>query len=168
MRAALESHPRGPSPLVGGRRFGSERGEGGLGVVVAFVLVVGIIAATGFVYLGRSQTDGAKRDLQEVDTARSAGAQSTLAAAIQTAQLYFSEESTFTGFTPEAATAREPSIAWNAGPALANQVSIRGASATGVALVTSTAPGTFACVAANGPAVTYGTQDAAAPADCTG
>ena len=137
-------------------------------MVVGLVLVAGVIAATGFVLVGRSQTDAAKGDLQQIHTARSAEAQSTLAAAIQTAQLYFSEEGTFVGFTPEAAIAREPSIAWNAGPATVNQVSIRGASDTGVALVTSTAPGTFACVAADGPAVTYGTQDATAPSACTG
>lgn len=137
-------------------------------MVVVLVLVAGVIAATGFVLVGRSQTDAAKGDLQQIDTARSAEAQSTLDAAIQTAQLYFSEEGTFVGFTPEAATAREPSIAWNAGPATVDHVSIRGASDTGVALVTSTAPGTFACVAADGPAVTYGTQDAMAPGACTG
>jgi hypothetical protein len=122
----------------------------------------------GFVLVGRSQTDAAKGDLQQIDTARSAEAQSTLAAAIQTAQLYFSEEGTFVGFTPAAAAAREPSIAWNAGPATVDHVSIRGASETGVALVTSTAPGTFACAAADGPAVTYGTQDASSPSACTG
>jgi hypothetical protein len=137
-------------------------------MIVGLVLAAGIIAAAGFVLVGRSQTDEAKRDLQQVDNARAAQVQSTLAAAMQTAQLYFSEEGTFAGFTPEAASAREPSIVWTAGPAMADQVSIRGASATGVALVISTAPGTFACVAANGPAVTYGTQNAAAPAACTG
>ena len=81
-------------------------------MVVGLVLAAGVIAATGFVLVGRSQTDAAKGDLQQIDTARSAEAQSTLDAAIQTAQLYFSEEGTFVGFTPEAATAREPSIAW--------------------------------------------------------
>jgi hypothetical protein len=168
MWAALESHARWSSSRPGRRGLRLERGEGGLGVVVGLVLAAGLIAAVGFVLVGRSQTDEAKRDLRQIDTARSAEAQGTLAAAMQTAQLYFSEEGTFAGFTPEAASAREPSIAWTAGPAMADQVSIRGASATGIALVTSTAPGTFACVAANGPAVTYGTQDAAAPAACTG
>lgn len=167
MRAALEPRARASFARLMARTNGIERGEGGLGVAVGLVLVAGIIAAAGFLLVGRSQTDEAKRDLQQIDTARSAEAQSTLAAAIQTAQLYFSEEGTFVGFTPEVATAREPSIAWNAGPATVNQVSIRGASETGVALVTSTAPGAFACVAADGPAVTYGTQDAAAPAACT-
>ena len=168
MRGALKSHASGSLRRPEGRRFGTERGEGGFGLVVGLVLAAGIIAAAGLVLVGRSQTDKAERDVRQIDTARSAEAQSTLAAAIQTAQLYFSEEATFAGLTPEVASAREPSIVWTAGPAKADQVSIRGASATGVALVTSTAPGTFACVAVNGPAVTYGTQDAAAPAACTG
>ena len=167
MRAALEPRARASIARLVGRTKGTERGEGGLGVVVGLVLVAGIIAAAGFVLVGRSQTDEAKRDVQQIDTASSAQAQSTLAAAIQTAQLYFSEEGTFVGFTPEVATAREPSIAWNAGPSTVNQVSIRGASATGIALVTSTSPGAFSCVAADGPAVTYGTRDAATPAACT-
>jgi hypothetical protein len=136
--------------------------------MVGLVLAAGLIAAAGFVLVGRSQTDEAKRDLMQIDTARSAEAQGTLAAAMQAAQLYFSEEGTFAGFTPEVASAGEPSITWTTGPATANQVSIRGASATGVALVTSAAPGTFACVAANGPAVTYGSQDAATPTACSG
>jgi hypothetical protein len=131
------------------------------------VLAAAMIGAAGLVLMGRSQTDEAKRDLRHVDTARGAQAQSTLATAIEAAQLYFSEEGTFAGFTPEVASAREPSIVWTVGSAAVGRVSIRGASATGVALVTSTAPGTFACVAANGPSVTYGTQDAAAPAACT-
>jgi hypothetical protein len=146
----------------------SERGDATVVVLAVAVLVAAAIAAAGFVLAGRGETDAASQDIHAIDRADAAEGQQTLASAVQAAQLYFSESQSYAGFTPQAATNVEPGIRWTSGPAAQGVVSIRSATATGIVFVTQTAPGAFACAAANGATITYGSQDAASPAACTG
>jgi hypothetical protein len=73
------------------------------------------------------------------------------------------------GFGPGTAAEYEPGLRYNAAPAaVRGQVSIRGASASSVALVERSSSGAVFCAADQGGAVTYGTVDAPTAAACQG
>jgi hypothetical protein len=146
----------------------NERGDGTVVVLAVAVLVAAAVAAGGFVLAGRGETDAAKQDIQAIDRANAAGGQESLASAVQAAQVYYSESQSYAGFTPQVAATYEPGIRWTSGAAAQGAVSIRSASETGIVLVTQTAPNAFACAAANGGTIMYGSQDAASPTACTG
>ena len=149
-------------------RGSSERGVSTAAVVVALVLAAACVAAAGVALLGREGAEEASRDIQAADGAAAAGGREVLASAVRSAQLYFSESGSYVGFTPQVATTYEPGIRWSGGPARIGQVSVRAASPTGVVFVTQVAPGIYACAAANGATISYGTQDATSPAGCAG
>jgi hypothetical protein len=153
-------------PAGGSVDRSSERGSVTAAVVV--VVAAACLAAAGVVLLGRAEAHHAARDLEAVDDAAAVGGRDALATAVRSAQLYFSESGTYVGFTPQVAATYEPSIRWSDGPASTGQVSVRAASSTGVVFVTQVAPGAYACAAASGSTVTYGTQDATTPEACTG
>jgi hypothetical protein len=167
-------------------RRNSERGDLSLWLIAVMAIVVGLVWAVPMVFLGHEeasrtadlvgatgshpasgprQTGAAPVD--PIGKTNDVGAQADLNNAVQVAQMYFAENGSYTGFTPQAAAGIEPTITFTAGPAASGTVSIRGVTATSVVLVTATARGPL-CAAAESSAVSFGRTDAQSPAQCTG
>ena len=99
---------------------------------------------------------------------------SALRAARDSVGRYLTQTGSFAGITPEAMHELVPEVTFNASEsAVANEVSLRGATARDIALVSTTTNGEVYCIAVNmdeggGGNYRYGTQDAAAPEECRG
>jgi hypothetical protein len=149
---------------------GGLRGEPGelslTGWGLVFILVA-ILVWVPYSLLTRHHPPAKDQNLAAIDQATDASAQVTLTGALEVAQTWFTTNGSLQGFTAATATAEEPATHWDASPtAEAGHVSIRGADATSVVLVTKGA-GPL-CVALNAGRVTYGHVDATSATQCTG
>jgi hypothetical protein len=128
-------------------------------IVVALVLGVVLVGCTG----------NAEQGLETADTARDLAAQNDLQTASVVASNFFATSGSYEGFTAATAKGLEPAIHWvDGGPATVHQVSIRGADASGVALVTKAESGNILCIGQTAGGQTQGNTDAESAADCTG
>lgn len=165
----------------------TERGEAGLRMVIAMALIAAVAWTVPMVIFGREAADNAAvltgaEDGREASGAAEAGAvpldpigrandvyaQAILNNAIRVAQVYFAENGTFDGLTPQVAADYDPTVIFTVGPAAPASVSMRGLSSTTVVLVTATEEGTYLCASATSEVVSFGRSDAATPAQCTG
>jgi len=149
------------------RRHG-QRGEIGMGTAVVAALVVGAIAAAGFVFMGRGETEGASTAIEQIPKAESVQTQLSLDTAMRGAQVYFAENATFLGYSTTCAMQNELSVRYSTGPAQVGVVTIRGVTATTIVLVSKADSGQTLCSAATGSTIVQGTQDAQSAAECTG
>lgn len=104
-----------------------------------------------------------------IEQAAGIGGQVRLDQGMRAAMAYYAEQGSFSGFSPQAAAAYDPTISYNASPvAVEDQVSIRVVSANEVILVTKDRSGAVACQTFNGvtQATTSGAADATSIADC--
>ena len=133
----------------------SQRGEIQI-TTWAIVAVVAVLAAVPFMLMARHETSSTQEAVDQIDTAKDASAKLLLANAIQNAEVYFAENGSLAGYGPDVARSFDPSAVYTTGPAAKDQVSIRGASATSIVMVTLGGSGPF-CAAVNANVVTYGT-----------
>jgi type II secretory pathway pseudopilin PulG len=140
-----------------------------IGVIVVGVLIVGIFLK---VVVGGSEEPTDQTATADVAKTQNTEAQSALTSALQAAQTYFSESSSYAGLNPTTAQSMEPSIRWTGGsPARVNVVSIDLAAPTEVVLSTKSTSGAAFCIAAGPTGTTKGSVDAAGAtsvASCTG
>lgn len=132
------------------------------------ILVVGVMIAVPYVWMGRQDVKDAQTGLQAVDKAKDTQGEVLLTTAAAGAREYVAEHGSMTGYGPAASQAFDPSIPVDAAPtASQGTVSIRGADATSVVLVTRGGAGPL-CLGVSDAALTYGRVDAASAAQCTG
>jgi type IV pilus assembly protein PilA len=128
--------------------------------LMVVVLIIGILVAIALpTFLGARKR------------AQDKAAESNLRNGMAAAKTYFTDQDVYTGFNAAQGLAIEPSLTWDdAGPpATINHVSVRGVSATQVALVTLSASGTPFCLADDATAGShFGKVDATNYATCTG
>ncbi len=119
---------------------------------------------------------GAELDRQDLALPRSSQghlrAQMDLRNAFVAALTYYTDGSTFVGFTPTVAASLEPSLTYNAGSeAVTDEISIRDVQKDAFVLVTRAKDGTVWCIAqqdgVNG-VTTYGVVDAQTASECVG
>jgi Tfp pilus assembly protein PilE len=139
-----------------------------IGVIVVGVLLVGIFLKVAL--SGSQPTD--QTETADIAKTQNTQAQSTLTSAMQAAQTYFAESSSYAGLNPSTAQSVEPSIRWTGGsPARVNVVSIDLAAPTEVVLSTKSASGASFCIGAGPSGDVKGSVDAAGAtsvASCTG
>jgi hypothetical protein len=154
-------------PLVMEHRT-SERGELSLTGWAGVFIVVAILVWVPYSLLTRHRPPPVDQNLLAIDKTKDTSAEVTLTDAVEVAQTWYASNGTLLGFTPAAAIAQEPDTRWNASTtATSGVISIRGADATSVVLVTKGA-GPL-CIAVNSTgAVTYGHVNATSAAECTG
>ncbi|HEX6207523.1 MAG TPA: hypothetical protein VF058_04105 [Actinomycetota bacterium] len=146
----------------------SERGSGS--VLTIATILLGAALAIGFpVWMlirgTQMQAESAAVGVQQAEDLR---ADALLTGAAGVAHSYLATQGSFQGFSPQAAAALDPSFRWNADPvASSGTVSIRGVTATSVALVT-VGSGRPLCLAIDSGQTRRGTTDARSAADCTG
>jgi hypothetical protein len=140
-----------------------------VGVIVVGVLIVGIFLK---VVVGGSEEPTDQTATADVAKTQNTEAQSALTSALQAAQTYFSESSSYAGLNPTTAQSMEPSIRWTGGSrARVNVVSIDLAAPTEVVLSTKSTSGTSFCIGAGPSGTVYGSVDAAGAtsvASCSG
>jgi hypothetical protein len=149
-------------------RLGEQRGE--LGVIgwVVVLAVVGALVAIPYVFMTKQEANDAQTAVGAASRASDVAAETSLTDAIRVPQTLFVSDGSLTGFSPQQAAAEEPQIRWGSTPtAVAGTISIRGADASSVALVTLGATGPL-CIAFDGGVVTYGHADAANASECAG
>lgn len=130
------------------------------GVVV--LVLAGVLVSTGCV-------QAAQQQVNQIDPAQDTASQATLIQAANAARTATAETGSLADFNAAAAQAVEPSLVWtDNAAAAAGQISIRGASADGVVLVTKSGSGNVLCIALSSAGQTMGKQDAASAAQCTG
>jgi hypothetical protein len=99
-------------------------------------------------------------------------AQTSLRNASVAALTYYTDGSTFVGFTPTVAASLEPSLTYNEAPeAVAEEISIRDVQEDAFVLVTRANDGSVWCIAqqdAVGGGMTYGVVDAQTASECVG
>lgn len=138
-----------------------------VGWIVAFV-VLGAVVAVPYVYLGRSEVKQAQQGLGAVSQANDAQAETLLMTAVQGAQVFFTEQGSLAGYGPAQVTAFDTSTPVDASStATVGRVSIRGADATSVVLVTKGGSGPL-CVGLTAGVLSFGHIDAPNAAQCTG
>jgi hypothetical protein len=140
-----------------------------IGVIVVGVLIVGIFLKV--VTSGSSEpTD--QTAIDDIAQTQNTEAQTALTSAMQAAQTYFSESSSYAGLNASTARSVEPSIRWTGGsPARVDVVSIDLAAPTEVVLSTKSASGTSFCIGASPTGTVKGSVDAAGAtsvASCAG
>jgi hypothetical protein len=137
-------------------------------VNVKRVLALALTAAATLGLAACTSPQEVNRDIGTIHTAEGTAGTVSLEQAAVAADGYFANSGSYAGFTPTTAAAEEPSINWTIGAAVVGSVSIRGADATSVALVTKDASGAIQCVGLTSGVKTTGTQDAQSAAGCTG
>lgn len=138
-----------------------------VGWIVALA-VVGALVAVPYVFLGRSEVKQAQQGIGAADQATDAQAEVLLMDAAQGAKIYFVDQGSMAGYGPTQASTFDPSTPVDASPtATSGHVSIRGADATSVVLVTKGAAGPL-CIGMTGSVLSFGRVDAASAAQCTG
>jgi len=145
-----------------------ERGQlSTVGWIVA-LLVLGALAAVPYVFLMRGDVQQAQQGIGEAARATDAQAETLLMDAAQGAKVYFAEQSSMTGYDAAQAATFDPSTPVDQSPiARSGTVSIRGADATSVALVTQGGAGPL-CIGLTGGVLSFGRVDAASAAQCAG
>ncbi|MEX1046487.1 MAG: hypothetical protein WD757_02845 [Actinomycetota bacterium] len=130
----------------------------------AFALVAAVAGL-----LGTGCTGNAEQGLETAGQAEDLSAQADLRNASVAAKVYLAENGTLGSFTAAAAKQAEPSINWTDGAvAVSGQISIRGPSDQGVALVTKDASGSVLCIGVFPTSESMGRVDAQTAAECTG
>jgi hypothetical protein len=132
-------------------------------------LLVVVALATGCSVTPNPVVPDPKNITEPIEQANAVSSQVDLTQAMQVAMAWYAENGSFSGFTPEAAKAQEPSLTYNASPsAVAGQVSIRVVSPTAVVLATVDPSGAASCSAydASTGAATNGSTDAGTVEDC--
>jgi type IV pilus assembly protein PilA len=120
-------------------------------VVVLIIAILIAIAIPTFLGMRRRAQDRA--------------AQSDLRNAVTAAKAFYTDDDTYTGFTPGAAgtaEAAEPSLNWLAAataPAAQRDITIEVAAGNNVHLVARSNSGTFFCISDSGGNTTFGTSD---------
>jgi hypothetical protein len=146
----------------------SERGELSLTGWAGVFVVVAILVWVPYMMLTRHRPPPVDQNIAAIDRAEDTSAEVTLTDAVEVAQTWYASNGTLQGFTPAVATAQEPDTHWDASPtAESGAISIHGADATSVVLVTKGAGPLCIAVNATGT-VTYGHVDASSAAECTG
>ena len=147
----------------------SDRGVGNAVAIVAIVVAAGLAVGFPLWMLTRGAEQPGESAGAGVSQAEDLRADALLVGAIGVAHSYFASNGSFEGFTPQVASQLEPSYTWTADPtASPAAVSIRGATATSVVLVTQGGSGRPLCLATEGGEIWRGTTDARSAADCTG
>jgi hypothetical protein len=180
MHTSSSSH----GPADTDRMRATQQGAGGsqtlaLGAMVVAIAVLGMIAVVRLTSNGdttgtpapssTASPGGAASVFPAARDAADVATQSELHNAMVGALTYFTTSSTYAGFTAATASSIEPSVQYaDGGPAVADSVSIRGASAEGIVLVERSASGTVFCVGKAGSAQVEGRTDATTAAACTG
>jgi hypothetical protein len=156
-------------------------------LIVGAALVAGLIWTAPTVFFGREATEyvgdltgGSDLEPTDGDTGPSSGApqdpigrandaqgQASLNNAIRVAQVYYAENGSFAGFSPQVAAQYDPTVTFTMGPAGPDVVSLRGLTPTTVVFVTAT-PSGYLCAAAQGEIVGFGRSDAQNASQCTG
>ena len=140
-----------------------------IGVIVVGLLLVGIFLK---VALSGSSEPTDQTETADIAKTQNTQAQSTLTSALQAAQTYFAESSSYAGLNPSSAQSVEPTIRWTGGsPARVNVVSIDLAAPTEVVMSTKSTSGTSFCIGAGPTGTVYGSVDAAGAtsvASCNG
>lgn len=132
-------------------------------ILVAAALAIGFPAWM----LVRGTEQAARNAGAGLERAEDLRADALLVGAAGVAQSYFAANGSFEGFTPQEAARLDPSFVWNADPAASpGVVSIRGVTATSLALVTVGA-GRPLCLATEEGRIWKGTTDARSAGDCT-
>lgn len=148
--------------------LGSDRGSGNVLTIASIVVVAALAVGFPVWMLVRGTEQRAREAGAGLDLAEDLRADALLVGAASVAQSYFASNGSFEGFTPVSAALLDPSFAWNGDPAASGgAVSIRGVTATSLALVTVGA-GRPLCLAIDGGQIRKGTTDARSAADCTG
>lgn len=138
-----------------------------VGWIVALV-VLGALVAVPYVYLGRSDVTQVQQGVVAAAQAEDVQAETLLTTAAQGAQVFFVEQGSMAGYGPTQASAFDPQTPFDTSPtATPGHVSIRGADATSVVLVTRGGSGPL-CVGLTAGVVSFGRVDAASAAQCTG
>jgi hypothetical protein len=145
----------------------SQRGSATVWVVGALVVIATVVVAAVYVTAGRQEAKHGQQAVGEISKASDVEGQALLASALPSAQTYFAENGSLSGFGPAAATSFEPSLRYGTGAATSGQISIRGVTPTSVVLVTVTQRGPL-CAAFNNGVVSYGRVDAQSAAQCAG
>ncbi|MEP6476396.1 MAG: hypothetical protein ABJC60_03900 [Actinomycetota bacterium] len=159
-------------------------GDGGDAIEGTLLRVPGSLAAPydAFIVLhdaarqGRLVVIGPDGDLGGADTvdvtqtAEDRQVQADLRNAYVAAKTYFTDTSTYEGFTPKVALSIEPSLGYNtAARAVPGEVSIRDLAVDHIVLAEATETGNVFCLAENGTGLTtYGAVDPQTAAGCTG
>jgi hypothetical protein len=147
-------------------RPGEQRGELGTAGWVIVLVVVGSLVAIPYVFMTKQGTNDARTAVAAASRASDAATEATLTDAIHAVQTVFVSNGTLTGFSPAEGAAEEPQIHWGTAiPSAPGVISIRGADAASVALVTTGATGPL-CIAFSDGVVTYGHAEAANAATC--
>lgn len=135
---------------------------------VVILVVVGALVAVPYVFMMRGETDGAKTAVDAASRASDVGAETTLTDALRVAQTWYATNGSLQGFGPAQAATEEPQTPWDASPtAEVGHVSIRGADASSVVLVTMGSSGPL-CVSLSSGRAGYGHVDAANASQCAG
>jgi type IV pilus assembly protein PilA len=128
--------------------------------LMVVVLIIGILVAIALpTFLGARKR------------AQDKAAESNLRNGMAAAKTYFTDQDVYTGFNAAQGQAIEPSLTWDdlGPPATIGHVSVRGVTATQVALVTMSASGTPFCLADDATVGSaFGKVDATNFATCTG
>ena len=136
-------------------------------MLLAVAFAAGVVVVVPFALAAHQEGSSGQDAVGQIDRAKDIAAQATLQTAASTATAYFAESGSFQGFGPQAASLLDPSIRYTAGVARPDVVSIRGVTATSVALVTSTGSA-YLCVGITGGVVDRGRVNAQTAAACTG
>ena len=145
-----------------------ERGQLGMVGWIVALAVVGALVAIPYVFIGRSEVQQAQQGIGAAAKATDAQAEVLLMDAAQGAKIYFTEQGSMAGYGAAQATTFDPSTPVDSSPtATSGTVSIRGADATSVVLVTKGGAGPL-CIGLTGGALSFGRVDAASAAQCTG
>jgi hypothetical protein len=148
--------------------LGDERGALGMVAWIVAIAMAGAVIAMPYVWMGRQEVKDAQTGIQAVGQAKDAQGETLLMSAAEGAKEYVAEHGSMAGYGPAQSQAFDPSIAVNASPvATQGAVSIRGADATSVVLVTHGGAGPL-CLGVTDGALSYGRVDAASAAQCTG
>jgi Tfp pilus assembly protein PilE len=138
------------------------------------VIAVGVLIVVIFLKLvvGGGSTPTDNTDAADIAKTQNEQAQSTLASALQAAQTYYAESSSYAGLNPSTAQQMEPTLRWTGGSAARlNVVSIDLAAPTEVVMSTKSASGTPFCIGSGPTGTVKGSVDAAGAtsvASCTG
>jgi hypothetical protein len=149
-------------------RLRDECGQLGMVGWIVALLILGALVAVPYVFLMRSDVQQAQQGLGAAAQATDAQAETLLMNVAQGAKVYFAEQGSMAGYGAAQASTFDPSMPVDSSPvATSGTVSIRGADATSVVLVTKGGAGPL-CIGITGGALTYGRVDAASAAQCTG
>lgn len=105
--------------------------------------------------------------LDPVAQANALDAQSMLNDAIRVGQVFYAEQGTYQGFTPEVAKEYDPSIVYTLASPVPGMVTMM-VTPTTVVLVTAVEGGGYLCAAADGDVVSFGQANALTPQQCQG